>query len=311
MTLHLGLSVAGRHHAIPLASVKEVLGLPMIQATEGRPAQVAGLFNLRGAVVEVLDLARLLELPSLHPSPDQALVVLEAGPLALWVEGVEGVLEWEEGASLEAPPSPFLLGLALQDTRLYHLLDWRALVEAPGLSGPPGDPMKGLEDSVREALEVRARAFAEIQAPPLPTQRAVLAFEWNREAYALDLSLIREILPCPPLHPLPGAPAAYRGLVNHRGQALLVLDPRAFLGLPLPAPGPDGRLLVVEDPAHGGRVGLFADAVLRDLDLDARELRPSLVEHGPEEWVEGEWVVEGRPLALLRLEVLLAQPTPA
>jgi purine-binding chemotaxis protein CheW len=71
-----------------------------------------------------------------------------------------------------------------------------------------------------------------------------LAADW----YALELTSVREIVPAPPVTPLPGAPIEVLGVFNLRGDVIPVLDTAALLGLP-PAGAPDH--LAVVDTAHG------------------------------------------------------------
>jgi purine-binding chemotaxis protein CheW len=300
---HLTFTVAGRHHALPLAAVQEVLRLPLLQPTEGMPSHIAGLFNLRGQVVAVQNLAGRLGLPVGAPRAEDHLIVMRGGRSALWVEEIEGVVEL---GSLQQPREPGQTApdLAAVGTQLYHLLNLDQLMEE-GIEPFNGDLLNGVLPSERPLLEARSEAYLETPPREITTLRALLSFELNGEGFAVDLTEIREIAPCPAIHPLPGAPAAYLGLASHRGEPLLVMDLRPLIGLPQSPPAPGAQLLVVDEA--GGHLGLYTDAVREVLSLDSRELQPPILEHGPWEWVEGEWVVDGRPLSLLRLRALLAQ----
>ena len=65
--------------------------------------------------------------------------------------------------------------------------------------------------------------------------------------YALELATVREVLPRPPLTPVPGAPPALQGLFNLRGTIVPLLDTAALLGV-ASAPAP---FAVVADSADG------------------------------------------------------------
>ncbi len=111
--------LAGQAFGLPIRSVKETLPLrPLTRVFLVEPV-VAGLMNLRGEVVAVLDLARLVGLPHRPPragDPDAAVVVLRlrepsggrAGARAacgLLVDRLIGVRDLPEGALHEPPPS--------------------------------------------------------------------------------------------------------------------------------------------------------------------------------------------------------------
>ena len=85
--------------------------------------------------------------------------------------------------------------------------------------------------------------------------------------FALPLARVIEVLRMVAMEPVPEAPAWLAGLVNLRGRALPVMDPRARLGLPPRAPGLNTRLIVVE--AGGRWLGLLADEVTEVLTQNA------------------------------------------
>jgi purine-binding chemotaxis protein CheW len=58
----LVVELAGRHYGAPLAAVREVFSLGPLTPVPTAPAAVAGVANLRGQVIAVLDLMRLLDL---------------------------------------------------------------------------------------------------------------------------------------------------------------------------------------------------------------------------------------------------------
>ena len=54
--------VAGASYALPVAAVREIVRLPPVTRVPGLPAFVAGLANVRGRVLAVIDLRPLLRL---------------------------------------------------------------------------------------------------------------------------------------------------------------------------------------------------------------------------------------------------------
>jgi chemotaxis signal transduction protein len=58
----LVVELAGRHYGAPLKAVREVFSLGPLTPVPSAPVAVAGVANLRGQVVPVLDLMRLLDL---------------------------------------------------------------------------------------------------------------------------------------------------------------------------------------------------------------------------------------------------------
>jgi purine-binding chemotaxis protein CheW len=91
-----------------------------------------------------------------------------------------------------------------------------------------------------------------------PERKSLVFRVWD-ELYACDIELVREIVRFAPLTRIPGAPAHVRGLLNVRGEVLIVLD----VGLKLRAdraPMDRGSIIVVD--TEGRRAGLVVDDVV-------------------------------------------------
>ena len=89
-------------------------------------------------------------------------------------------------------------------------------------------------------------------------RRQLLLFRLADQIGAIDLGLVREILPPPPATRLPGAPPYVRGLINVRGSVITVIDlPQRLYGLPA---RPGGPIMLIE---HQNRViGVAVDEVI-------------------------------------------------
>jgi len=128
--------VAGQDFAVPIAAVKETIPERPLTRLFLVPPFVAGLINLRGEVVAVLDLATLLDLPRPTETGRRVpknVVILRASLLAgvrdarhaanrpaagLWVDRLDGVRDVAESdvrpppPTLAAEPAGYLDGVA-------------------------------------------------------------------------------------------------------------------------------------------------------------------------------------------------------
>jgi len=96
--------------------------------------------------------------------------------------------------------------------------------------------------SLREFQEDLVRRFAEARSSD---RRALLGVRAGRENWLIDLTDSGEILPVPPLAPVPLTCDWFRGLANVRGTLFSVVDLSAFhQGSPIAPAGP-ARLLLV------------------------------------------------------------------
>jgi chemotaxis signal transduction protein len=108
--------LAGQAFGLPIRSVKETLPARPLTHVCLVPPIVAGLMNLRGEVVAVLDLARMVGLPRVSGNSDSSVVILRApeswsgraqerAACGLAVDRLLGVRDVDDGALRDPPPS--------------------------------------------------------------------------------------------------------------------------------------------------------------------------------------------------------------
>jgi purine-binding chemotaxis protein CheW len=76
---HVCFWVAQQRFAVPIEQIKETITLRPITRVFLTPRWVAGIMNLRGDVVAVVDLAAFLDLPSTPHGPDTRVLLARAG----------------------------------------------------------------------------------------------------------------------------------------------------------------------------------------------------------------------------------------
>jgi purine-binding chemotaxis protein CheW len=94
----------------------------------------------------------------------------------------------------------------------------------------------------------------------METDHALCTFQLDHRWFGIPVKLVQEVMPAPPVTPVPLAPCWVAGLVNLRGQVLTVIDLRRRLGLP-------ERQAAVAEPvvvvvrSGSATVGLLVDEV--------------------------------------------------
>ncbi|SMH28944.1 chemotaxis protein CheW [Azospirillum agricola] len=119
-------------------------------------------------------------------------------------------------------------------------------------------------------------------APREPAQYVTIGID--REVFAIEVGIVREILDLQPITRLPHAPPFLIGMIDVRGQGVPTVDLRVKLGLPAAQPTANTRIIVLDVPQQGqgslpaeGRgspltVGVVADRVFEVTSLDGQEL---------------------------------------
>jgi chemotaxis signal transduction protein len=127
--MYVRVRAAGEHYALPVDDVLEVLEPTALAPVPGAPLAIEGICNLRGQVVPVVALSRVLGL-SAETSTTERVVVTETacGSVGLSVDQVIdiGLLPNER----EDAKSDFLSGAVLLDGALVGILDLERVMAA-------------------------------------------------------------------------------------------------------------------------------------------------------------------------------------
>jgi purine-binding chemotaxis protein CheW len=127
---YLCFSLENEEFAIPLLSVKEVMGVPELTRIPQTPTHFLGITNLRGSVISVMDLRAKLGLKSLVNS-ETTVVILDLGTyfLGVVVDSVNSVLTMKSEDISEKPVitsqkgTDYITGVFRKQNGLVAILD--------------------------------------------------------------------------------------------------------------------------------------------------------------------------------------------
>lgn len=127
--------VSGQIFALDIMAIREIRAWSPVTPMPRVPHYVAGVVNLRGTVLPVVDLAARLGWPATEATPRHAIIVCQVNGQAqgLIVDSVSDIVTFDS-ESLQAPPStgndsvvPFLEGLTAIEEKMVMVLDLQAL----------------------------------------------------------------------------------------------------------------------------------------------------------------------------------------
>ena len=127
--------VGGQLFGLDITSIREIRAWSPVTRVPGVPHYVAGMANLRGAILPVIDLATRLGWEPTVPSERHAIIVVQiAGKsVGLIVESVSDLVQLY-GGSMQSPPTMgdeaitgFIEGLSPIGDRMVMVLNLRAL----------------------------------------------------------------------------------------------------------------------------------------------------------------------------------------
>ncbi len=130
-TLHVTFRVGNADYAVPAAQVLHLESYQSATHVPGAPAFVAGLVQVRGRVVPVVDMRIRFGLPPVEHTIDHRVVVMQIGTrvAGLLVDSAREVLQLDE-TTFEKPPEiierqsgGFVTAVATVTKRLFLLID--------------------------------------------------------------------------------------------------------------------------------------------------------------------------------------------
>lgn len=119
----------------------------------------------------------------------------------------------------------------------------------------------------------------------------VLTFELEGETFALEATIVREILDMSPTTVVPRAKTFVAAIINFRGKVIPLADLRIVFGMEARPATIDSRIIVIEIAIDGTPtlVGLLTDRVneVTTLDLSKREAPPAIGMRYRPEFIDG------------------------
>jgi purine-binding chemotaxis protein CheW len=252
----LTVQVGDERFALPASDVAEVIRPPAMTRVPLGPPSLLGVANLRGAVMPVVSLHRLLG-NEVGASSNARVVVINRGtPVGLMIDRVTSLGEAGVGS-----PEP-----AADDSRGMpaRMIDLDALLA------------KDFGGFTRRAQlrQVQAVTDRQDQTAAEQNQVALVCFAVVGQDFALPLTSVREVVALPDgVAVVPQTDSVMLGVTSQRGQLLPLVSLRALLGLR--AGGQSGdRSRVVVARIGNGLVGLAIDGMKEILRLPDSAIDP-------------------------------------
>ena len=259
----------GRLYALPAGLIAEVIRVPSIARVPQGPKCLLGLANLRGSVLPVASIRAILGRQETASTMSSRLIVLDgSAPVALAVDEVAALVNIEGSkvrsadAQLAAETGEQLKGVFQLDANVVaKILDIEKLLQRAFTS-----------DASRKKSLASAPRVVET-TPAEDVRQRLVTFEVAGQEYALNLDVVREIVPAPEESTsIPGSDEAVRGVMSYRTGLLPLLSLRALLGLPA---GAQLREKVLVTTVGGVQVGLVADRTRAIFSVDPAQIEPT------------------------------------
>lgn len=312
MSLYLLFSLNDARYGVEVLSVLEIAWLPELTPTEEAPPYIAGVINLRGKIVPVMDLGLRLGHPprSLQLGDSVVLLQTDGVTMGVIVNEVSDVAAIP-AAVIEPPPhydgdtsahDHFIAGNARVGEEIVMLLDVQRLIHAPQVDSPREYPARqsascafanaahyfcpDATDEERAIFRARAHNLAQVEEDRSAAERIPLSIiQLGEEWFGVGLEVVREFAHLRRVTPIPCCPPHIAGNMNLRGDILTLLDIRGRLNIP--AASAAEEVMVIE--SGGLPIGVPVGRVLEVIYLHAADIvpMPAALQEEKDEYCKG------------------------
>ena len=325
---YLLFTLDGLHYGLVAGVVQEIFFLPALTSVPESGPEVAGVLNLRGQLLPVLNLKVCLGKPRQPNTLNQAVILVKYNHhrLGLVVDDIQNVEEIETTDISTRLDTPYIgkaersmtMGLAKFGNQVIILLNPETLVQGyaaiheetthPELDSLDNTFMAQFSPENQRVLENRAAGLSQIAVDESFAGLSALAVvSLEGERFALGLESVHEFTEVPQITPIPCCPSHIVGNMNLRGEILTLVDIRRFLNL---APSADRK----PDKAVVMRLGSLVAGVVVDEVFDVVYVQPSEIASIPaaihssdNEYLKGIAQYQDSMMSLLDLPKLLTQ----
>ncbi|MEM0906494.1 MAG: chemotaxis protein CheW [Pseudomonadota bacterium] len=288
-------NVSGETFAVALTDVQEIIRLPELITVPLSPPSLAGIVNLRGAVLPIASLRRIFGLEDAPADDASRVVVVHDGvPVGFIVDRVARVVAVDE-EDIEEPrgispsiPQDMVSGIIKIDGEVVMIVSPRRLIAAEFQSHPP---------HVRAALAGSVPVTAHdqsLQDPVVHDQVQLVSFVVDQQEYAFPIELVQEIVTVPErISHVPNTPEALIGVITLRRRLLALVSLRVLFGLPNADAAESNRIVVVSMNDKNGTpisLGIVTDTVKEVLRIQRSaidEVPPAINEGLERDDIEG------------------------
>jgi len=293
--LFITFNLSEKVYALPAEKIIEIVQLPALTLLEKAPDYIAGLLNIRGSIISVIDLSMILGFKRKTYSAESQILILNADgkKIGIIIDSVKDVIQFDKKL-LEPLPyvskDHFVTGVYKDETGLIAFLDIDKTVKDIEVAEFSESQIKEInDDSVslfpvdkasKEKFAKRAlKLMKELrnEADSLNYQEdSFISFCLNGEIYCINLKYVKEVtkLKHVSLTNVPCVPDFITGIINLRGDFITIVDIKKFLNVQKTNITEKTKIIVIS--TENIRVGLLVDDVFGIENIPGEKLNHNI-----------------------------------
>lgn len=278
--LYITFNLSEKIYAIPAEKIIEIVQLPALTMLEKVPEYIAGLLNLRGSIVSVIDLSMILGFQRKVYSAECQILILNANDkkIGIIIDSVKDVMQFDKKLFEPLPYASkdhIVTSIYKDDSGLIAFLDFDKIVknietiEINELEVKESnyDPA-GLFPVDKVSMEKFAKRALKLQRELRDETNSLnyqedyfISFSLNEEIYCINLKFVREITKLKHVRfaKVPCVPDFIMGIINLRGDFITIVDIKKFLNIPKTEITEKTKIIVIR--TENIQIGILVDDI--------------------------------------------------
>ena len=271
---YIVFELKGNQYAIDIHNVIEVINIPQIEIPQNTPEGIIGIFNYNGTMIKVVCPILGFE-PNNFSINNQLIIVLaEDKYYALHTEKIINIIQ-ADYTKIQCVPyninNSILKEIYKTDDNSINIVDAKKIEEIVSHNEPNTSKINYAElfpgdEKSKQILNLRAelnRKAQEIFSFPVNIEaiNQYILFELDKQNYYLDIRYIKEFISLKRLNitKLPYTQDFIKGIINLKGEFLVVLDLKKFLNNDREGTQEGSKLIIVE--SNNFNLALLVDEI--------------------------------------------------
>ncbi len=316
---YIVFELKGNQYAIDIHNVIEVINIPQIDIPQNTPEGIIGIFNYNGAMIKVVDICPILGFEPNNFSINNQLIIVFTKDTYYAIH-TEKIINIVQGDYTKIQCIPYNVNNSIlkevykTDDNSINIIDTNKIEEIVSQKETNTSKINYKElfpkdDKSQQILNIRAeinRKAQEIFSFPvtIDTLNQYILFELDKQNYYLDIKNVKEFISLKRLNitKLPYTQDFIKGIINLKGDFLVVVDLKKFLNNDRDGAKEGSKLIIVE--SSNFNLALLVDEIkfiknLKNINLSETTSSNSLP------YISHEFMEEGELYSILNFEKII------
>lgn len=306
-----------KSYAINIKNVIEIINMPEIDVSGQVPENIIGMFNYKGLMIKVIDLCDFLNEKRENFSVNNKLIIVtvEGNCYALHAKYVDDILIFDNNSVQNVPyelENSIITQICKLDSETISIIDMNVLDKLVSSKNSKVGNFNYLslfpdDEKSKQILKLRTEQKLKFQENLSFPQRMTLVHQYilftlDNYNYFLDLKYVKEFvtLKRQKITPLPYTQDYIKGLINIKGNFLVVIDLKKFLNHDC-TNSVGNKLIVVQGKNYN--VAFLVDDIKYIKNL--QDIKKSISNNYNSPYIYSEFIEEEVLYSILNIEKIL------